>query len=108
MKLRAHPTASSLFAGFVWTLGWTAIWWLALDTPLKPILVRIGQLGFGKHGYLLGLIPVLLTGIVFIAGRKRRLGIALIVGAISGCLACIGALIIFLIGQPNLPPISIW
>ena len=104
----SRPMFTSFLKGIGLSFGWTAIWVFALTTPLKPFLVLIGHYGFGKHGYLLGLIPPVVIGVIAIGKGKRGNGVNLIVGAIMGMLTCVVALALFLMTASNIPTISLW
>ncbi len=104
----SRPMFTSFLKGIGLSFGWTAIWVFALTTPLKPSLALIGHYGFGKQGYLLGLIPVVVIGVIAIGKGKRENGVNLIVGAIMGMLTCVVALALFFMTESNLPPISLW
>ena len=82
-----------MIAGAIFTIVWSIVWFLLLDTSTRTYLFELERYGFGVNGYLVGGIPFSALCLFMAKRRGARWGIGAIAGTLALLIVCLGVFI---------------
>ena len=93
MKSQSRANSNAFWSGLCLCLAWIAIWLYLLGTPLKPFFVKMRDFGFGKHGILLGALPIVVLVFRHLVKGQKRLAGFYVLGTFIAIVVCVSILI---------------